>query len=66
MTRYAAFSLIRNLSWTQKLAFTVEIAVKLSSGLGRNLVYVKLSGEQSIQQFLKMGMLKHYAKVFVP
>ena len=41
----------------------MQIAAKLSSGLGREVVHVKLSGEQSAQRFLNMGLPEHYAKL---
>lgn len=44
-----------------KLTVFVQIAAKLSSGLGREVVHVKLTEEQRTQKFLKFGMPEHYA-----
>jgi hypothetical protein len=35
---------------------------KLSSGLGRDVVHVKLPEEQMVQRFLNLGLPEHYAK----
>ena len=40
----------------------MQIAMKFSSGLGREIVNVKLSEEQSAQQHMKIGNPEHYAK----
>jgi len=47
---------------TVALTVFVQIAGKLSSGLERDIVHVKLSEEQKVQRFLDLGMPKHYAK----
>ena len=43
----------------------MQIAAKLSSGLGREVVHVKLSEEESVQRLLRLGLPEHYAK-FLP
>ncbi|KAJ9642050.1 hypothetical protein H2199_005265 [Coniosporium tulheliwenetii] len=39
-----------------------EIAAKLSSGLGREIVHVKLSEEEAAQRYLKLGLPDQFAK----
>ncbi|KAI9799637.1 MAG: hypothetical protein M1833_003952 [Piccolia ochrophora] len=39
-----------------------EIAAKLSSGLGRDIVNVKLTGDKSAERYVGLGMPEHYAK----
>lgn len=40
----------------------MQIAAKLSSGLGRNVVHVKLSEEQAIQRYMNLGLAEFHAK----
>jgi hypothetical protein len=47
----------------QTLIALVQIAAKLSSGLGREILHVKLTEDQQFQRFLKLGMPEHYAKL---
>ncbi|KAH7913742.1 hypothetical protein BJ138DRAFT_1133892 [Hygrophoropsis aurantiaca] len=39
-----------------------EIAAKLSQGLGRDILHVKLSEEQNVQRYLNLGLPEVYAK----
>lgn len=54
--RYATSS-VRALTLTASL----QIAAKLSTGLGREILHVKLSEEQKVQRFLDLGMPEHLA-----
>ncbi|KAI9849499.1 MAG: hypothetical protein M1837_004119 [Sclerophora amabilis] len=40
-----------------------DIAAKLSSGLGRDIVHVKLSEEENTQRLIRSGMPEHYGKL---
>lgn len=44
------------------LTFVVQIAAKLSSCLGREVVHIKLSDDQRTQQLMSFGLPEHYAK----
>ena len=44
------------------LTVSLQIAAKFSSGLGREVVDIKLSEEEQIQRMIKSGMSEHYAK----
>ena len=41
----------------------MQIAAKLSSGLGRNVVHVKLSEEQALQRYMNLGLTEFHAKL---
>ena len=47
----------------QPLTASMQIAAKLSSGLGREVVHVKLSEEEELQRFLGIGIPEHIAKL---
>ena len=44
------------------LRVSLQIVAKFSSGLGRELVHIKLSEEEQIQRMIKSVMPEHYAK----
>jgi hypothetical protein len=46
----------------QRLTLPLQIAAKLSSGLGRDIMHVKLSEEQVVQRYLGVGTPEHMAK----
>ena len=47
----------------QALTAFVQVAAKFSSGLGRHIVHVKLSEEQSMQRYMKLGLPEDYARL---
>ena len=47
----------------QTLTRFTQIAAKFSSGLGREVVHIKLYEEESFQRFMRSVLPEHYSKL---
>ena len=62
MMRYTIL-LTWNYTGMQTLTVSIPVAAMFSRGLGRHVVHVTLSEEQSVRRFLSLGMPDYYAKL---